>query len=207
MIDKICEIITNKISKENPDFDKARLEVINYGLQLIIGEIPKMFLAIALAFILGVGKYTIITLACLIPYRGFSGGFHLKTHIGCFICTTAMYCIPGVLAKYLPIIGNYKYISVILLFIFAIIMISIYAPADTINLPILTKKERKTKKILSYITMIISLSIALVVNNTLISSILIYTILLQTINITKPAYKISKCEYGYSKLKAEDNLV
>lgn len=207
MIDKICEIITNKISKENPDFDEARLEVINYGLQLIIGEIPKMFLAIALAFILGVGKYTLITLACLIPYRGFSGGFHLKTHIGCFICTTAMYCIPGVLAKYLPIIGNYKYISVILLFIFAIIMISIYAPADTINLPILTKKERKTKKILSYITMIISLSVALVINNTLISSILIYTILLQTINITKPAYKISKCEYGYFKLKVENNLV
>lgn len=207
MIDKICEIITNKISKENPDFDEARLEVINYGLQLIIGEIPKMFLAIALAFILGVGKYTLITLACLIPYRGFSGGFHLKTHIGCFICTTAMYCIPGVLAKYLPIIENYKYISVILLFIFAIIMISIYAPADTINLPILTKKERKTKKILSYITMIISLIIALVINNTLISSILIYTILLQTIAITKPAYKISKCEYGYSKLKAENNLV
>lgn len=207
MIDKICEIITNKISKENPDFDEARLEVINYGLQLIIGEIPKMFLAIALAFILGVGKYTLITLACLIPYRGFSGGFHLKTHIGCFICTTAMYCIPGVLAKYLPITGNYKYISVILLFIFAIIMISIYAPADTINLPILTKKERKTKKILSYITMIISLSVALVINNTLISSILIYTILLQTIAITKPAYKISKCEYGYSKLKAENNLV
>ena len=207
MIDKNCEIITNKISKENPDFDEARLEVINYGLQLIIGEIPKMFLAIALAFILGVGKYTLITLACLIPYRGFSGGFHLKTHIGCFICTTAMYCIPGVLAKYLPIIENYKYISVILLFIFAIIMISIYAPADTINLPILTKKERKTKKILSYITMIISLSVALVINNTLISSILIYTILLQTIAITKPAYKISKCEYGYSKLKAENNLV
>ena len=55
--------------------------------------------------------------------------------------------------------------------------------------------------------MIISLIIALVINNTLISSILIYTILLQTINITKPAYKISKCEYGYSKLKAENNLV
>ena len=31
--------------------------------------------------------------------------------------------------------------------------------------------------------------------------------LLQTINITKPVYKISKCEYGYSKLKAENNLV
>lgn len=207
MIDKICETITKKISKENPDFDEARLEVINYGLQLIIGEIPKMFLAIALAFILGVGKYTLITLACLIPYRGFTGGFHLKTHIGCFICTTAMYCIPGVFAKYIPITGNYKYISVALLFVFAIIMISIYAPADTINLPILTKKERKTKKILSYITMIISLIIALVIKNTLISSILIYTILLQTINITKPAYKISRCEYGYSKLKTENNLV
>ena len=55
--------------------------------------------------------------------------------------------------------------------------------------------------------MIISLIIALVIKNTLISSILIYTILLQTINITKPAYKISKCEYGYFKLKVENNLV
>ena len=197
MIDKICEIITNKISKENPDFDEARLEVINYGLQLIIGEIPKMFLAIALAFILGVGKYTLITLACLIPYRGFSGGFHLKTHIGCFICTTAMYCIPGVLAKYLPIIGNYKYISVILLFIFAIIMISIYAPADTINLPILTKRERKLKKILSYIFLIINMLIALVVPNTIISNILIFGTLVQTFSITRLAYKLTKNEYGY----------
>ena len=40
-------------------------------------------------------------------------------------------------------------------------MISIYAPADTENLPILTKKERRIKKILSYAFLTINLGIAL----------------------------------------------
>ena len=81
--------------------------------------------------------------------------------------------------------------------IFAIIMIAIFAPADTVNLPIISKKERKVKKILSYITLIISITLAIVIKDSTIVSTIIYTILLQTIAITKPAYKISKCEYGY----------
>ena len=44
MIDKFCEFITNKIRKEMPEIDDERAEVINYGVQLIIGEIPKFFL-------------------------------------------------------------------------------------------------------------------------------------------------------------------
>ena len=42
-----------------------------------------------------------------------------------------------------------KYILIGITFIFGVIMISLYAPADTENLPILSKKERKIKKILS----------------------------------------------------------
>ena len=46
MIDKICEFLTNKIRKEMPEIDDERAEVINYGLQLIIGEIPKTFITL-----------------------------------------------------------------------------------------------------------------------------------------------------------------
>ena len=203
MVEKICEFLTKKIRKEMPEIDDQRAEIINYGLQLIIGEIPKMFLAICLALILGSVKLVLITLLFLIPYRGFTGGFHLKTHIGCFICTTIMYSLPGIISKYLPIIGIYKYIAIALIFIFAICMITLYAPADTINLPILTKKERKTKKILSYITLIISMVTAIIIKNNQISSVIIYTILMQTLSITKPAYKISNCEYGYMNISKD----
>lgn len=205
MIENICNYLTKKIRIKMPEVDEQRAEIINYGLQLIIGEIPKMFLAICLAIILGSVKLVLITLLFLIPYRGFTGGFHLKTHIGCFICTTIMYSFPGFITNYFPIIGNYKYLIIVLISIFAIIMITLYAPADTANLPILTKKERRLKKNLSYVTLAIAMFVAIIIKDTQISSIIIYTILMQTMFITKTSYKISKCEYGYMNLK-QDSL-
>ena len=58
MIDKFCTYLTNKIRKEMPEVDDERAEVINYGIQLIIGEIPKIILLFAIAFILRVGWLT-----------------------------------------------------------------------------------------------------------------------------------------------------
>ena len=60
MIDKICTYLTNKIRKEMPDIDDERAEVINYGIHLIIGEIPKIFLVLLVAYLLGVFEYTLI---------------------------------------------------------------------------------------------------------------------------------------------------
>lgn len=52
MIDKICEFLTEKIRKEMPELDDERAEIINYGLQNIIGEIPKTFIIFGIAYIL-----------------------------------------------------------------------------------------------------------------------------------------------------------
>ena len=41
MIDKFCAYLTKKIRKEMPEVDDERAEVIMYGLQNIIGELPK----------------------------------------------------------------------------------------------------------------------------------------------------------------------
>lgn len=46
MIDKICEFLTNRIRKEMPEIDDDRAAVINYGLQNIIGELPKIIFII-----------------------------------------------------------------------------------------------------------------------------------------------------------------
>ena len=58
MIDKICEFLTNRIRKQMPEIDDERAEVINYGLQNIIGEIPKVFIMLGVAFILGIFKFS-----------------------------------------------------------------------------------------------------------------------------------------------------
>ena len=56
MVDKICDYLTNKIKQRMPEVDDDRAEVINYGIHLIVGEVPKTFVFIIIAIILGVLK-------------------------------------------------------------------------------------------------------------------------------------------------------
>lgn len=69
MIDKFCTYLTNKIRKEMSEVDDERAEVINYGIQLIIGEMPKILLLFALAFILKIGWLTIFAFLQYCPYQ------------------------------------------------------------------------------------------------------------------------------------------
>lgn len=197
MIDKICTFLTNKMRKEMPDIDDERAEIITYGLQLIIGEIPKIFITLAIAYILGVLRLTLITILVLTPYRAMSGGFHLKTHIGCIVSTTLYYCGVALIAKHLIIAEGVKYILAAAIWIFGMIMVKLYAPADTENVPILRKSERMQKQILSYIALSVGLMVALIIKNQEISNILLFGNLIQSIMITRFAYRLTGSKYGY----------
>ena len=204
MVDKICDYLTNKIKNKMPEIDDERAEVINYGIHLIVGEIPKTFIFIAIAAILGVLKEFFITMLVIFPYRAFSGGFHLKTHLGCIIGTSLMYCGIPLLSKYIIISTNIKYILTVLVWIFGIVMCRLYAPADTENVPILRKKDRKQKQILSYIVLTITLGIGLIINNNIVSNIVILGMFMQSITITKIAYRLTNNKYGYEVYLQED---
>lgn len=197
MIDKICTFLTKKIQKEMPEIDDEKAEVIYYGLQNILGEIPKIFLMLGIAYILGIFKWALFTFLALCLYKGASGGVHLKTHVGCITVTTAFYCGIPFIAQYLILPQFVRYILIVSVWIFGIIMIKLYAPADTENVPILDKKVRKKKQIVSYITFTIGLLVALLIDNNMISNILILANLFQTITITKFIYKLTNNKYGY----------
>ena len=200
MIDKFCEYLVQKMKKKMPDINEEQAEIILYGLQLIIGEIPKLFLMFAIGILLGLWWQTLLAFFLLLPYRICSGGFHLKTHLGCFICTNLFYCGNAILSTMWCFQSEIsKYIVIALVYLLGIIMISIYAPADTVNLPILTKKERKTKKILSYVFLTINMIVAIFVPNNTISNIMIFGTFIQTLTITRVAYKLTKNEYGYEE--------
>ena len=81
--------------------------------------------------------------------------------------------------------------------IVSIIMIKLYAPADTENVPILSKKVRQQKQVLSYITFIVGLAVALIIKNNIVSNIIIFGYLMQTCMITKLAYRLTNNKYGY----------
>ena len=197
MIDKICTFLTNRIRKEMPEIDDERADVINYGLQNIVGEIPKIFLLFIIAYVLGMLKEVLFMFIVLIPYRGASGGFHLKTHLGCILGTTIFYCGTVLLSQHIILENITKYILIGIIWIFGMIMIKLYAPADTENVPILSKKDRKKKQQIAYIAYTIGLIAAMLIQNNVISNILIFGNLVQTLTITKFAYRLTKNKYGY----------
>lgn len=208
MIDKICDKLTDKIKSEMQDVDDERAEVINYGLHLVIGEIPKGFIFLLIAYLLGILKLFVISILAMLPYRSVSGGFHLKTHIGCILGTTLFYCGNVYLSQYVIIQPEWlRYAFIFGAWVFGMVMVKLYAPADTENIPIISKKERKKKKILSYIILSASLLIAVFIKNITISNLIVYGSILQSISITRLAYKLTNNKYGYEEYETANTNV
>ena len=142
-------------------------------------------------------KEFFITVIVIFPYRAVSGGFHLKTHFGCILCTSFCYCGIPYVSKVINFTEPVKLSLIILTWIFGMIMCKLYAPADTENVPILRKNDRKINRILSYIILTITLSIGLLIKNNTISNIIILGMLIQSMMITRIAYKITNNKYGH----------
>lgn len=198
MIDKFCDFITRKIKENVENIDEEKELIINFGVRLIFGELPKILLLLIIGFIFGIGWYTLIFFFLLAPYRSFTGGFHLKTHLGCMITTSILYLVPVILAKYINISNNnILYIMAVLIGLFSIFIITKYAPADTENIPILSKKERKSKKAKAFILLTILLLISILSPNQIISWALVYGIFLQNLTVMPIAYKLTNTKHGY----------
>ena len=192
MIDKFCDLITEKIKSKVTDIDDERELIINFGVRLIFGELPKILI------LLNMGWQTLLLFFLIAPYRSFTGGIHLKTHLGCMITTSILYLLPIILSKYILISDkNILYILAGLITIFSIIIIARYAPADTENIPILSKKEIKSKKIKSYIALVILLSIIIFNPYKQFSYMIIYAIFLQNLTVLPISYKLTNNKHGY----------
>lgn len=197
MIEAICNSLTKKIIESVDEVDESKADEINYGLQLLIGEVPKFFITLILAILLHMVGLTLISFLIILPYRAFSGGFHLHTHLGCIIVTNLLYIGTPYLASIININDVVRYVAIAFTFIFSFFMINKYAPADTENVPILQKKERRKRKIWSFVIAEIELIIAIFIPYKVISNMIILGIIFQTCTLTQIAYKITKNKYGY----------
>lgn len=197
MLEKICQKITNYLRTRIKSIDDEKAEVINFGLLVILGEGPKLIIIILLAWWLDILFLTLVTLIAMSLYRTQSGGFHLEGHISCFVVSALIFCGTGLLAQAmcnLPV--SVQYFTYGLMFIFNIIIIDKYAPADTQNIPILNEKIRKKRKDGSYIAVTALFLFAIICPDKVISNICVLVTFIQSLSMTQTAYKLAKCEYG-----------
>ena len=118
-----------------------------------------------------------------------------------------MYTGNAFISQFFVIPILYKVFLAVLLWVFAVIMIYKYAPADTEDVPVISKKERRKRKNFSYVIVTIMMIIGCLINNNVISNILLVGVLLQTISISRFAYKITGNKYGHEEYWKSKNAV
>lgn len=204
MLEKFCLNLTNKLRKNLSYITDEKAEIINFAFLVFFGEVPKIIIIFLVAWLLNILDLTLITFIATAIYRGQSGGFHLDGHLSCLLVSLITFCGVGLIGKVIVTTNIYLlYVLYGLIFIFDLLVINKYAPADTDKIPVISEEYRKKRKTNSYLSVIIIYLFALFISPTQeIANICILSTFVQSISMTETVYKLSKCEYGeVTKLK------
>ena len=178
--------------KKNLDKTEDELEILHYGTQVILISVYKLIILFVTSYFLKVFTYTLIAFIVFGILRSFANGVHADSSIKC------------IFLNYIVFLGN-VYLSlhftlnrtlIITLLLISLILIIKYAPADTAERPLVSKKLRKSLKLKSIAIVLISYSVSLLLSNSVYKNIIIYSILEESFLITPFAYFIFRKSYN-----------
>lgn len=186
-ISGIClRFITDNLEKTEEE-----IEIIQYGIQGILINTFKFIILFSTAYLLKILNYTVVAFIAFGILRTFASGVHASSSMKC------------ILINYITFLGNvYLSLNVQLskllisaIFIISLILIIIYAPADTNERPLVSRNLRKKLKIKSIIIVLSLGVIALLISNSIYSNLITFSILEESILITPLAYIIFRKPY------------
>ena len=201
MRSKIINSIMEQIKKYN-NFDDIKLQEIKYGLETIYLTIVKTIIFILLAILLKTIKELLLFMLFygIIRLTGF--GVHAKKSLHCWISSILIFVIIPILIKYVTL-NNYV---IYLISIVSIIILAIYAPADTPKRPLINKKKRIIYKVLTILISLGYLITIVLIKNKIIINTLLYSLLLECFLVTPFIYKIFGVSYkNYKNYKRKES--
>lgn len=183
------------IKKYNPDLTDVQLDEMRYGLEGFYLMVTKMVVIIPLAFLLGVGKELILMLIFYNLLRENAGGLHATKSWMCLLSSSIIFIFLPLLAKEIILSIEWK----IIFSIISIILIFIYAPADTVKAPIIKKKNRDKKKFRSTLIAIVYSFICIFIKNDIVSNLILFGVYTEVILILPITYKVFHLSYNNYK--------
>lgn len=185
----------NNIKKNQPEKNEEDLEIIEYGLEALYLTLTKIIIILLLSIVLDIFKETLLMILFYNVIRLFAFGLHAKNSTTCLIMSIILF-IGG---TYLSIYVNIPIILKIILSITCIVLIIIYAPADTEKRPLINAKKRKRFKILSTITSLIITFLIIYFNDNYLSNFMLIGMIESTIMILPITYKLYGLPYNNYK--------
>lgn len=194
-ISKPLSTICTNFIRNNTSTSEEDLEKIDYGIQIILMNKFKSILLFTLAYFLGIFMYTLIVYIVFGSLRKFASGVHANSTLLCIIVSFALF-LGNV---YISLNISINIIIINIAFIISFILTFLYAPADTEERPLISKKLRKSLKIKSIMVIIVFYIIAILIKNNIYSSLITYSILEESLIITPVAYKLFGKKYANYK--------
>lgn len=192
---KFLDFALIKIKKKYPEYDEIKLEELEYGLEGFYLTFTKLLVIIPLSIILGLFKEMILVMVFFNILRSSGFGLHATKSWICLVSSTIVFIGVPLIAKIILI----PFIIKIILGIISIILVYLYAPADTIKAPIIRKKRRDKLKFISTISCILLTFLYLIISNELLSNLIILSIWIEVTLISPFTYKLFKLSYNNYK--------
>lgn len=190
---KFIKFITNNTEKSEDDIEK-----IQYGFQVIIMNLFKLIILFFTAYFLKIFIYTLVAFIVFGIFRSFACGVHANTSLNCIII------------NYVVFLGNVfisinfalnKYI-IVTIYIISLILVILYAPADTEERPLISENYRKELKIRAISVVLVFTLISLLIGNSIYINLITTSIIEESILLTPLAYVIFKKPYrNYANVK------
>lgn len=183
------------------DYDDIKMDELRYGLEGFYLTMTKMVVIVTLAIYLNLVFEMLLMLIFFNILRTSAFGLHASKSWICLLSSSTIFIGCPMIAKIIVIPNAIK----IILGIISIILIYIYAPADTHKHPLIYADKRKKLKIQSTIRCLILITISLVINNNTISNLILLGTYTEIVLILPLTYKTFKLPYNNYKTYILEN--
>lgn len=140
MIKKLTNhILSYLISSNAIDDNEETKDYYRYGIEITISSLINILLIIIIGIVSGNALESIVFLACFIPLRQFTGGFHAKTYFLCNLSFAVSFIILLIVYKF-----TNQYVTSYIVFL--IIIFSCIIFFQNVRLKIKIKSLQKKRK-------------------------------------------------------------
>lgn len=138
LYNKVVEGLTEYVVKNTKDKSEDDIEILKYGIEVIIMNVSKLVIIFVIMLLLGLFKECIIITVVYGGIRSFGSGLHVKGFLKCLIFSTLHFLFMIFTAYSVDFDIMIKIPAALGL----ITLIALYAPADTEEKPYLDRTVR-----------------------------------------------------------------
>lgn len=188
--EEIALKLAHKI-RDQSNLNNLNYVKVKYGLEVLILNFCKLVFMFMAAGILGILKETCFIIASFAFIRRYAFGVHAKSSVECTLLTSALFLT----GAYLPVVIQIGIGQIVLMNSITVLLLWIYAPADTEARPLLKAEQREELKKRAVSSQILLILLIISIPNLHLRFLLSYGSLCEALTVTPIVYKLMNRRY------------